>query len=220
MSYVGAAANLVGGVIQSVAATKAQKEMFKEFKREQDRQSKFQQRATKNFNPALQQMGVETARQQMAAGQTNREEMYNNLVVPNVVGVANPDPQTAAYLQGLGHNRAVLGSYGDWQLEQAINNIRTNEILNKISNFAGGSAQVFPYRMYQAQHSGDELAFWGKLISSIGGSGGSWMDTSSPQGQYFGPGQGGGGTGGGYNWGYTSPSGSTYLNVPNMNEYF
>src|SRR5206468_2038209 len=76
-----------------------------------------------------------------------------------------------------GMQRSKVGSVNDWQLDQMINRIRTQQDLDKISNFARGTSQIFPYRMYEAQHSMDELAFWGNLISSIGGGGGNMMST-------------------------------------------
>lgn len=70
----------------------------------------------------------------------------------------------------VGGQRAALGGYQDWLQGQAINQLHTGQDIGQVGNFAAGTAQVFPYKMYQAQHSQDELAFWGSLIASIGGS--------------------------------------------------
>jgi hypothetical protein len=107
--------------------------------------------------------------------------MYGD-VMDRSLGVGSTPFSAADHgrLNLLGNARANVGAYSDWQLNQAINQIKLREQLNKISNFAQGTAQVFPYRMYNAQHSMDELDFWGKTISSIG-SGGAGMTASAPQ---------------------------------------
>lgn len=174
MSYLGAGAQMVGGIMQSIAASQAAKAMQEQYKQELMRQRRYGQQSSAEFIPSLTSHGAETAQTQMAQGQQERMKSYSDMNNGSfAIGTAPIGAADKSYLNLTGASRAKLGSYGDWQLEQAINNIRTNEALNRVSNFAGGAAQVFPYRMYDAQHSADELAFWGGLISSIGGGGGS-----------------------------------------------
>lgn len=172
---VGAAANVVGGLIQSVAASKAAKNMEKEFQHELNRQAKFSNEATTKFQGGLEGRSAETAEDQIDSGRKGRIASYDAILnAPFGIGSVGPTSADRAFLNLTGQSRAALGGYSDWQLDQLISNIRLNEELSRISNFAGGTASVFPYRMQDAQHSMDELAFLGQLVSSIGGSAGDW----------------------------------------------
>lgn len=178
---IGSAANLVGGVMQMIAAAQARKAMEKAFRKEIDLQQGYKNQAFNAFQPYTQQRSVETANQQIAQGSQNRQDFYNKNNNPLAVGKSNVTSRDLANYRLMGANRGQLGGYSDWGLHQFINNLRSQNDINKISNFAGGMAQVFPYKMYDAQHSGDELAMWGNLISSIGGGAQGW-------GQLFGQG--------------------------------
>ncbi len=172
---VGAAANVVGGLIQSVAASKAAKNMAKQFAKEQNRQAGHSNEATIAFQGGLGERSAETADEQIDSGKNERAASYNAILsTPFGVGNVGPTSSDRAFLNLTGQSRAALGGYSDWQLDQLISNIRLNEELNRITNFAGGDASVFPYRMNDAQRSMDELAFLGQLVSSIGGSAGDW----------------------------------------------
>jgi len=180
MSYAGAA-NAVGGLIQSVGAQQSQRAMFNTFQDEIDKQNAFRMQGTSAFNQAIPGMGYEAAQQQLAAGRDRRNVAYGNILGMNT-GVGNT-PYSAAdmlRLNLLGQRKAATGAYSDWELNQSIDRIRLNEQLNKIANFAHGQAQVFPYEMFQAQHKGDEIEFWGKLISSLGGASPNWNPQTPP----------------------------------------
>ena len=156
--------------MQAIAASKAAKEMARAFKRELERQRGYTNQAYDVFQPATARRGVETAREEIGKGRAKREAFYQKTASsPLGIGGGPSDRDKAAYALA-GANRGQLGGYSDWALDRMIDNIRTQDELNKITNFATGTAQVFPYRLYDAQHSQDELAFWGNLISSIGGS--------------------------------------------------
>ncbi|SRR6266496_1502759 len=193
---IGAGASVVGGIMQSIAASQAAKAMAQAFRNEIAAQEKYRGQAyAGTFEPTLQQRGVETAREQIGQGAQKRQDVYQSVGqvpfgVPSKLGPTN---RTQASYSLLGKNRAQLGGYSDWALNQMISNIRAQDQLNKISNFASGTAQVFPYKMFEAQHSADELAAWGNLISSVGGSSQGWnqlfgqppTQQRSPYGGYF-----------------------------------
>lgn len=190
---IGSAANLVGGIMQSIAAAKAREAMGKAFDKEIQLQQGYRNKAFNEFQPGTEQRGVEVAREQIQQGSQRRQNFYNANNNPLSVGASNATSRDKAAFQMSGQLRGQLGGYSDWGLHQFINNLKTQNAINKISNFAGGDASVFPYKMYDAQHSMDELAAWGNLISSIGGGAQGW-------GQLFGLGpqqaqQGGGGYG-------------------------
>ena len=202
---IGAGSNIVGGLMQSIAAGMANRAMSKQFQRELERQQAHRNQAFGTFETATPFRGVETAGQQIQQGAANREQAYHDISqAPLSIGGAQPTGRDQARYDLQGKSRANLGGYSDWALNQMISNIRTQDELNKITNFAAGDASVFPYRMYEAQHKGDELAFWGSLISSIGGGAGSFLNS--------------GGQGGGPPFGsiYQGAGGNPYMSVPNQ----
>jgi hypothetical protein len=176
---IGAGANLVGGLMQSIAASKAQQEMGDAFLREMQQQQKFRNQAFGTFQEAVPQRGVETAQDQIAQGAQHRQDVYAQNTSPLGFG-AGPTARDQAATGIAGALRGKLGGYSDWSLNQAISNIRTQDELNRITQQAGGQAQIFPYKMYDAQHSADQLAFWGSLISSIGSGAGSFLPSGGP----------------------------------------
>lgn len=171
---IGAGAQLVGGTIQAIAAKQAQQAMKEAFERELARQGRYRGEAFSVFENAAPGRSAETAREQIGAGAQNRQEQFQRIGQTQLGFGAGPTARDTAALNLAGQARANLGGYSDWQLDQMIANIRAQDELNRISNFAAGTAQVFPYRQYEAQHSQDDLAALGGLISSIGGSAPAW----------------------------------------------
>ena len=168
---IGAGASVVGGLMQAIAASNASRAMNRAFERELSRQEGYRNQAFDVFQPALEQRGVETARDQIDQGSQRRQALYAKVAnAPLALGGQPDSARERANYTLLGRNRANLGGYSDWALDQLISNIRSQDELNKVSSFAGGTAGVFPYRLSDAQHSSDDLALIGSLISSIGGS--------------------------------------------------
>lgn len=175
-SGYGAIASAGGGFIQALAAGLAANAMRNATANQLDLQNRFRNEALiGTFQPRLQTSGVETAREQIATGKQNREQAYGR--VQNTRLSTGPDRRTGRDAQAYklsGSNRAGLGGYSDWQLEQMIANIRAQDELNRISNFAGGEARVFPQKLDAARHEFDSLAFIGQLVSSLGGAAGNY----------------------------------------------
>ena len=171
---IGAGASVVGGVMQAVAASQARKAMEEEQQRELQRQARYRGEAFGGLEQHLPTQGVEQARYEIDRGAQRRQDFYNKVFQSPLALQRAATPRTTEGFRLAGQNRANLGGYSDWALEQMIKSIRMQDELNRISNFAAGTAQVFPYRMYDAQHSADELAFWGNLISSVGGTAQGW----------------------------------------------
>lgn len=169
----GAAANVVGGSMQAIAASMEQQAMFREFQNEINRQRGYQGQAWNIWQPAVANLGAEGAADAMGTGDLARLGLYGQVGNEALGQGASNNNEGFKRAQGAldlaGAARAKLGSYGDWMHGQGIAQERTGQDISKIGNFAQGTATVFPYRMYQAQHSMDELAFWGQMISSIGG---------------------------------------------------
>lgn len=188
--------------MQAAAAQAEQRNMFNEYKKELERQGAYQLQATQAFQPNIAASGSEAAQGDLASGAAQRQAAYGSLqnVPLSISGTGDESSaykalDAAAYGQR-GQERAALGAYGDWQHQLGIGNQAVQRQLNQISNFAGGTAGVLPYRMYQAQHSMDELAFWGQMIQSLGGTaanyqqlfGGSPVQGGQQYGSPIGPG--------------------------------
>lgn len=206
----GAILSALGGVLQSVAAEQAGERMRQAFIDELARQQHLGQQSYETWQGALPGMGAETAQQQIAQGAQRREKLYSDLQdVPLAPGGDRTTARDTAQAKSMGQARGQLGGYSDWELMQHINSIRTQNELNKISNFSQGWERVFPYRLDDAQHSQDELAFFGNLVSSVGGGSASFGslygggDTQRPSStQFYSPNQPG--VQGGYD--YNVPS--------------
>lgn len=188
-SGVGAGAAIVGTELQGWAALLDKWAMQDAYQKQAQLQGQYRQQATQAFNTGLAGMGSDQAAKDLSVGAQNRQSQYAQAnATPLSVqgsplsGLLNARVQAAAQLSG--GQRATLGSYGDWLQNQYMRNQNTNRQLNQISNFAGGSASVFPLQMYAAQHSMDDLAAVGQAISSLGGAAGNYMNLygSTPTG--------------------------------------
>lgn len=168
----GAIAQVAGGVMQAIAARIAQEKMLKEYKKELERQKAYAGEATGVFQDRLTTAGEPAAQQQMEEGRQTRLADFANVARLNLAPTKNltMTPQDRAAFDVSTRSRAKFGSYSDWAVKQAIQDIRTQQELNRVINFAGGTSSVFPYKEYAAQHSQDWLATMGQLVSSIGGS--------------------------------------------------
>lgn len=187
MSYVGAAANIVGGELQGWASVLDKQAMFDAYKEELGRQQGYKSQAGAIADKAISQSGADEAQKDINASAGDRRQMYQD--INNVpLGLTTPNMTSSsaarddAYLQMRGASRAMLGAYGDWALHQTLNDIQNKEALRQVVNFAGGEAGVYPYRAYQAQHSMDDLAMVGAAISSIGGGGANYAQYAQAPG--------------------------------------
>lgn len=172
MSYLGAAANVIGGELQGWAAVLARQNMFDEFQRQQRQQQAFGDMGEGIFRESLGNYGAGAAERDLAQGKADRMKSYRD-VEDTPLGFNAPGQKGFAtdtgYGRLLGSNRAGLGSYSDFALKQALASNNTQRLLNQLASSAGGSASIYPYYMYGAQHSMDDLAAIGAAISSIGG---------------------------------------------------
>lgn len=167
---IGMGAQALGSIMQAVAANQAQKEMAKQFEAEIARQQRFQSEGYGIWQPGTVNMGRETAERQMAQGKGEREASYQQMQrIPGISGQGTTKLQDRLKLNLLGNLRASLGQYGDWQHQQGLDLSGLQTSLGRVFDKSAGQARIFPYRMEEAQHSWDQLAAIGQLISSLGG---------------------------------------------------
>jgi hypothetical protein len=188
---IGMGANIVGGELQGWAALLDKWAMQEAYKAEANRQAGFRDEALGTFNKGVGQSNFASAQKAIGAGSDQRRAEYGKLAnVPLGSGFSpqsgyNPTADNA-YMSMIGNARANLGGYSDWAFNQSINNLRNQQNLSRITNFAGGQARnVFPLQMYAAQHSNDDLAAIGQAISSLGGAAANYaqFNSSPTQGQ-------------------------------------
>lgn len=217
MSYAGAAANIVGGEMQGWASVLDKQAMGKAFTAEQNRQQGYADQAKGVMTQEVPLQGAGQAGMDLAQGAQDRQALYTSLgKIPLTMSSGGP-PQGArqakldqAYSTMRGQTRARLGAYSDWALNEALRSIQTQESLRQVSNFAQGTASVFPYKMYEAQHSYDDLAMAGAAISSIGGGAADYAKyASAPSG----------GSGASVPGAYGPAWGSGYSQVPDYTSY-
>lgn len=168
----GAAAQFAGSMMQAVAANQEQRSMFNTFRDELARQGVYGAEAyAQKFEPGVRTWG--NANEDIGNAAQKRTDVYNDINNrPLVAGAEHTDKKASAILKSEAQNKGKVAGVGDWMNQQGYNMQRAQQGIDQVSNFSRGDAAVFPYKMWNAQHSQDELAFWGQLISSAGGGGG------------------------------------------------
>lgn len=180
---VGSAAGIVGQDIQGWASVLDKWAMQDAYANQIGLQQGYSNQALGNFNTNLPQFGADAARQQIGTGATDRLAQYQKTQqVPLSPTGQKTSGMVPASLNVTNRAAANYGGYGNWLFNEGQNQIGQQRLLNQIVSFAKGQANVFPYTMYEAQHSMDALTDFGKAISSLGGSGGAPASSGSPFG--------------------------------------
>ena len=170
-SYISAATNIIGGVLRSYAAAEAQQAALAEFRQELARQAGYANEAMGSWRGSLAGASAEAARTQMDQGRNERLQQFAQLSNVHLTpgGFNEMNRVDRGRLGVTTQARANLGSYSDWALQQTIRDIKTQHEINRIVNFAGGTAGVFPYKQDAALHSMDWLDALGQSIQALGG---------------------------------------------------
>ncbi len=192
---MGAALSIAGSAAQSGASAHEAIDMAHAFQTEQTRQNRYRTQALGNMNNLTGSSGYGAYQQDSTAGAANRMNLYNQLA--NTKMSLTPtsgtgDARDVAAEQLAGSAQAKLGGYSDYNQAQNLRQLGNERQLGQIGDFAAGTASVFPYRMYEAQHGWDWLTALGQGLGAIGGAfgGGSGSSTN------FGGGGPAAGTGG------------------------
>lgn len=176
MSYAGAATNFVGGIIQALAAKKAQEQMYRTYTSQLKKQRGFQNEMFTNFGqqaPAI--YSVEAAKNTLGQGQDVRQQEYQKIQNnPALIGAALPTGQAKAAGDMASQRSAGYAAYSDLGPKQSLGESVLGDTLRRTGFRSQGAAQVFPLQMQHAQHSMDWLSMIGMLISSIGSGAQNW----------------------------------------------
>lgn len=140
----------------------------KQRQRENQAQGVVQQSIAKSTRASAEQQLAQGAQQSRAEYQKLNQIPVSSATVPfgaspqqqQIVGAENAQSNDA---------RAQLMGYSNYDLLQAIKNLRAQQQLGVIGNFAQGDLGLLPLQMQAAQHSNDLLGGAGGLASSLGG---------------------------------------------------
>jgi hypothetical protein len=194
-----------GSAAQAAGARRAAKAMAGARTAESIRQKGFQDQATQVNDQSLSKSGrASTDADMKAAGEARAadaaaatsevrapiEATGQNLAgdqAGNQVMMTEGDAQAArnlGYAGQQGAAKANLLSFNDVTFQNAINNMRSGQQLNTLSNFMRGSSNVLPIELEAASRRGDNLKTLGSLLSTAGsvvgmGAGSGLFDTAS-----------------------------------------
>lgn len=192
---VAALAALAGAGTSYYGARKSQQEMEQAAGAEIKRQKRYQQEATAAQQQSFQQSTPFVGEQQIEAGRQAALENYSRLNALPLSGAQAPFGQTeGSRVVTEGQNRlsnaarASLTGYNQWQLDQAIKNIRAQQALGIIGSNANQSTTLLPLELQSAQQAGAGTQALGGLISSLGGLAGSYAAMQQPTTQLAGAG--------------------------------
>lgn len=182
LAAIGAGLAVGGAGMQVAGESKARHAMKAVRNAENARQRQFQKDATGVLNDNIATSGVDDANADLASGEAARVAAYQsaqaqvgqpmsqsgdaNAVIRGSKSKAND--QTNAWVNARNFNRAKLGAYDDYTLNQGVRNLRGNQKLAAINRNAAGSIGAMQFEMDSASHAGDKLNNWGQGTSAIG----------------------------------------------------
>jgi hypothetical protein len=160
----------LGSTLQNIATVQDKQAMARAYQDELARQGAYRGQALQTFGSYLPGFTAESAQRQIGDAATKRKALYAGAApFAGPLPYQQGRPTDAAYNQLLGGLRANYGGYGDWQFNQQQQLLEQSRAINQILNFARGTANVFPYRMYDASHAGDTMALIGGGLSAASG---------------------------------------------------
>jgi hypothetical protein len=194
-----------GSAAQAAGARRAAKAMAGARTAESIRQKGFQDQATQVNDQSLSKSGRASTDADMKAAKDARaadaaaataevrapiEATGQNLAgdqTGNQVMMTEGDAQAArnlGYAGQQGAAKANLLSFNDVTFQNAINNMRSGQQLNTLSNFMRGSSNVLPIELEAASRRGDNLKTLGTVLSTAGsvvgmGAGAGWWDKAA-----------------------------------------
>lgn len=170
----------VAGTGLSIAAQNEQRSAAnRAMSQELARQRGYQQKASSAFAASLAGSTPAVAEDTIKAGSAERQADYAKARSVPLTSSASPLPTGASSrlvnpVASAGEDqlsdiaRARLAGYTEWDMQQAIKNLRANQALAQIGNFSRGSQNILPMELQSAQNQGQGLAFGGGLLSGLG----------------------------------------------------
>ncbi len=178
------ALSAAGTGVSMAASKQEQDKMNERATQEMQRQKGFQKQATGEFEKSLGQSGVERAKADTSKGSQILQDQYAKTAsLPTGAESASASLPTSqvseeragAQNQAARVSQANLGGISEWDINQWIKNLRAQQQLGHIANFARGSANVMPWEIQAASNSragehalGTGLGLAGSLLGLYG----------------------------------------------------
>lgn len=167
----------LGSVIGSIANILASNSIGDTVHNSIAEQGRFADQAGGVWREGLPAMTAETATRQIGEGSAHRQEVYGQATGTKSTGnqgIAGPDKRDQAAIGMAGANRAGVSGYSDWQIQQMLAKIKTQEQLNRIASQAQGQASLIPYNLNAAEHQYDWMSALGGATGTAGNVIGLW----------------------------------------------
>ncbi|MEI6194641.1 MAG: hypothetical protein WCS42_09950 [Verrucomicrobiota bacterium] len=186
LAIVPAALALAGAGLGIAGQQKSQQALSAARSQAAAKEATLQANSNAIFKKSLAGSTPEVAQQEMAKGTEARMSAWNDLKSATTpIAAALPatsttttNPGQAAQTQSGGAASAwnklnagataKLGSYSDWENQQAIKNGNASQKLETQNNFARGDANLLPLELSVAGEAGDKLSGWGSMVSALG----------------------------------------------------
>lgn len=171
---------LTGGAIQQRAQIEEDKLVKAARVHQMLTNMEFAKRSGALVQKGAKQQGSEATKQTLQEGRKTREKAFEQVQKTDLFGGGQANqtpqinPQDLLRTQGIGKNRAVLGSYGDWAMRDLISKIQIQNEMNKLNQEIGGfndiTAPAIEQKMARAYDdwkiAGAAIGMGGQVIGS------------------------------------------------------
>ena len=168
----------LGSVMQNAGAAEATRAMNDTLKKAMARNQAYESEAQGVLGPSIAGSSVEEANREIQAGTDKSLQGYAKVrdipmstKEPGGVAMQPSAKRSDAWADLMGALHAPVTGYNQFTLDQQIKNLRTAQQLGVISQLARSQAQVLPFNLSDAQHSGDSWNEWGGIVNSAEGLG-------------------------------------------------
>jgi hypothetical protein len=176
--FIPIAISLAAAATQYAGAKKAQDKMDSTAEAELLRQRKYSGEGAATFKKSLSESGSEQAGKQIGAGAAAMQQRYEGMpalgtsAAPSLAGSPSTSVEAAGRNQLTSMSnvaRARLMGYNEWDVNQALKNLRAQQALGVTSGLSQASEQPLGMEIQQASHAGDTLQGIGRLLGAVGG---------------------------------------------------
>jgi hypothetical protein len=163
--------------MEMAAASEARRRMEEMTRREIDRQRRYEEEMQPIIERSIAESEPDTSAQQVQEGEIRRKQAYEQAQKRRLQGMETPierastkESKEATIVKTRSENlqRAKLGGFSEWELQQAMKNLDVAQKLGTIGAFARDSSSVLPTEIQDASHAGDSLAGGGQLVGALG----------------------------------------------------
>lgn len=174
-SIVSLVAAAAGTGLQMHAASEEKNAQEKAVQDEMLRQSQYQRKATQEYQNSVMKGTPEQVKRNMVSDTATREAELNKATNASLGGSSalptSTETQKAGQVQQGQESaaaRAKMGAYSDYDLEQWIKNLRSQQRIGMLGDFAGHSQNILPFALQDAARSHATERMGGQLLGALG----------------------------------------------------